>query len=73
MKHAIIEQSNGIFLLFHPGSTAVSSNAVDPRLNRGYRLFTISLFQDLGETAPEKLAYSSTGAISLSILRNYYC
>jgi hypothetical protein len=66
-RHAIIEQSDFIVPLFHPGSAAVSSDAVDPD-NSGYRLFTIGY--TLGETVPEKLDYISIWAMSLSISRH---
>jgi len=60
------EQPDFIFLLFLPGSTIVSNDAVEIFT---YRRFTMSrLHRHLGETAPEKLEYFNTEVISLSML-----
>jgi hypothetical protein len=46
---------------FHPpfqfkGNTTVSSDAVDPRTSRGYRLFTISAFHGLRQNSFRELS-----------------
>jgi hypothetical protein len=59
-----MDSLDSFFLLFHPGSAAVSSGAVEIFI---YRLFTVD--GSLGKTAPEKLIYFKALSISLSILR----